>query len=40
VLLAFKKLCDSVEATYGVTIERELSEKPACVAEWIIRYYS
>jgi acyl dehydratase len=39
-LLAFKKLSDSVEATYGVTIEREQSEKPACVAEWIIRYYS
>ena len=39
-LLALKELSDSVEATYGVTIECEQSEKPACVAEWIVRYYS
>jgi acyl dehydratase len=38
-LLALKELSDSVEATYRVTIEREKSEKPACVAEWIVRYY-
>jgi len=38
-LMAFKELSDSVEATYGVTIETEHSEKPACVAEWIVRYY-
>jgi len=38
-LLALKELSDSVEATYGVTIEREKSEKPACVAEWVVRYY-
>jgi len=36
---AFKDLSDSVEAIYSVTIERENSEKPACVAEWIVRYY-
>jgi acyl dehydratase len=39
-LLGLKRLSDSVEATYGVTIECEQSEKPACVAEWIVRYYS
>ena len=39
-LLALNELSDSVEATYGVTIECEQSEKPACVAEWIGRYYS
>ena len=38
-LLAFKSFSDSVEAIYGVTIEREKSEKPGCVAEWIVRYY-
>jgi acyl dehydratase len=38
-LLALKELTDCFEATYGVTIEREQSEKPACVAEWIVRYY-
>ena len=39
-LLGLKELSDSVEAVYGVTIECEQSEKPACVAEWIVRYYS
>ena len=39
-LLSLKELADSVEATYGVTIECEGSEKPACVAEWIVRYYA
>jgi acyl dehydratase len=39
-LLALKELSDSLEATYTVTIESEQSEKPACVAEWIVRYYS
>jgi acyl dehydratase len=38
-LLALKEFSDSVEATFSVTIEREQSEKPACVAEWIVRYY-
>jgi acyl dehydratase len=38
-LLALKELSDSVEATYAVTMECEESEKPSCVAEWIVRYY-
>ena len=38
-VLTMKELPDSVEATYAVTIENEKSEKPACVAEWIVRYY-
>jgi acyl dehydratase len=38
-LLALKELSDCVEATYNLTVEREQSEKPACVAEWIVRYY-
>ena len=40
VLLALKEHSDSVEATYEVTMESERSEKPSCVAEWIVRYYS
>ena len=39
-LLGLKELPDSVEAVYSVTIECEQSEKPACVADWIVRYYS
>jgi acyl dehydratase len=27
------------QATWQVTIEREGSDKPACVADWIVRYY-
>jgi acyl dehydratase len=38
-LLSLKVLTDSAEATFGVTIEIEGSEKPGCVAEWIVRYY-
>ena len=38
-LQAVKEHPDSVEATWLVTIECEGSEKPACVAEWIARYY-
>jgi acyl dehydratase len=39
-LLALKEFPDSVEATYAVTVESEQSEKPCCVAEWIVRFYS
>ena len=38
-LHALKEPADCVEAIYAVTIECEQSEKPACVAEWIVRYY-
>ena len=30
---------DSIQATWSVTIEREGGDKPAVVAEWIVRYY-
>ena len=38
-LLALKELPDSAEAVFAVTVEIEKSEKPGCVAEWIVRYY-
>jgi len=38
-LLALKELSDALEATFSVTIENEESDKPSCVAEWIVRYY-
>jgi len=38
-LLAFKEIADSVEAVYSVAMEIEGTEKPGCVAEWIVRYY-
>ena len=39
-LLAWKELADSIEATFTVTIENDHSDKPSCVAEWIVRYYA
>jgi len=30
---------DSTQATWNVTIEREGSDKPCVVAEWLVRYY-
>ena len=30
---------DSIQATWGVTVERECGDKPAVVAEWMVRYY-
>jgi acyl dehydratase len=34
-----REVVDAVEATYLVTIEGEGSEKPCCIAEWLVRYY-
>jgi acyl dehydratase len=34
-----KELSDSVEAVFGVAIEMQGSDKPCCIAEWILRYY-
>jgi len=39
-LQSCRELRDSVEAVYDITIETENAEKPCCVAEWILRYYS
>jgi acyl dehydratase len=39
-LQSFKELSDSVEAIFEITVETEGGEKPCCVAEWILRYYS
>ncbi len=38
-LQSVKEIGESVEATYRVTVSSEGSEKPSCVAEWIVRYY-
>jgi acyl dehydratase len=39
-LLASKEMADSIEATFTVIVENDHSDKPSCVAEWIIRYYA
>ncbi len=39
-LLAIEEISGGAQAVWNVTIERENQEKPACVAEWIVRYYN
>ncbi|HTQ62747.1 MAG TPA: MaoC family dehydratase [Candidatus Solibacter sp.] len=35
----FKELGDAYEAVYACSVECEGSDKPCCVAEWVVRYY-
>jgi acyl dehydratase len=37
-LLSHKQLPEGVEATFSITMEVEGSQKPCCIAEWVIRY--
>jgi len=39
-LRSCRELPGSVEAVFEITIETEGGEKPCCVAEWILRYFS
>ena len=36
---AVEEVGGGVQVTWQVTIEREHGDKPACVAEWLVRYY-
>jgi acyl dehydratase len=38
-LAAFKDLGDAIELVLPVTVECEGSDKPACIAEWVVRHY-
>ena len=38
-LLSLEELSDSLQAVFSVAIEAENSNKPCCVAEWVVRYY-
>ena len=38
-LQAVAPVTDGFQVTWQVTIEREGGDKPACVADWIVRYY-
>jgi acyl dehydratase len=33
------EVAGSIQVIWNVTIERENADKPACVAEWVVRYY-
>jgi acyl dehydratase len=36
---AVEAVSEGVQVTWQVTVEREQGGKPACVAEWIVRYF-
>jgi acyl dehydratase len=36
---AVEEIGGGIQVTWAVTIERDGSEKPACVADWLVRYY-
>jgi len=38
-LTRVEEIKGGVQATWNVTVEREGSQKPCCVAEWLVRYY-
>ncbi len=38
-LYSLKELPGAIEAVFSISVESEDSEKPHCVAEWIVRYY-
>ena len=38
-LAALEEIKGGVQATWGVTVEREGGGKPCCAAEWLVRYY-
>jgi acyl dehydratase len=38
-LAAVEEAGNALQATWNATIEREGHQKPACVVEWVVRYY-
>ena len=36
---AIEEVSGGVQVMWAVTVEREGGDKPACVAEWLVRYY-
>jgi acyl dehydratase len=36
---AFEEVSGGLQVTWSVTVERDGGDKPACVAEWLVRYY-
>ena len=38
-LSALEEIKGGAQATWDVTVERDGSNKPCCVAEWLVRYY-
>ena len=39
-LATLEEFKGGVQATWNVTVERDGGDKPCCVAEWLVRFYS
>ena len=39
-LHALEDIPGGVQATWAITVENDAGEKPVCVAEWVVRYYT
>ncbi len=39
-LRSLKELPDAIEAIFDATVEAQDNDKPCCVAEWVVRYYT
>jgi acyl dehydratase len=39
-LQSIEDVTGGIQAKWAVTVEREDGEKPVCVAEWLVRYYT
>ena len=39
VAAALEEVSGAYQVTWSVTVEREGSDRPCCVADWIVRYY-
>jgi acyl dehydratase len=39
-LRSLKELPDAIEAIFDATVEAQDNDKPCCVAEWLVRYYT
>ena len=39
-LATLEEIEGGVQSTWNVAVEREGSDKPCCVAEWLVRYYT
>ncbi len=39
-LRSLKELPDAIEAIFDATVEAQENDKPCCVAEWVVRYYT
>ena len=37
--LTIEVVAGGLQAPWQVTVERERGDKPACIAEWVVRYY-